>query len=135
MAGINIVGATFGANLLLNFELGGVVVTASSPAQRALGLATGNPVLGTYSEIGTASGYARVIATFAGATSGTAINNNNMTFGPFSAACTIAGMHLWDTTAATAGNNLRFGTVAAARPISSGDSVIFNSGSLICTLT
>ena len=40
MAGINTAGATFGANLLLNFELGGAVVTASSPAQRALCLAT-----------------------------------------------------------------------------------------------
>jgi hypothetical protein len=123
------------ANLLLNFELGGAVVTASSPAQRALGLATGTPVIGTYFEVGTGSGYGRTVATFASASGGTASNTNNMTFGPFSAACTIQGMHLWDTTAATAGNNLRFGTVTAARAISSGDSVIFNSGSLSCTLS
>ena len=135
MAGINTAGNTFGANLLLNFELGGAVVTASSPAQRALGLATGVPAVASFSEIGTGSGYSRIIATFSGASAGTTINLNNMTFGPFSAACTIQGMHLWDTTAATAGNNLRFGTVTAARGISSGDSVIFNSGSLICTLT
>lgn len=135
MAGINNSGNNIGANLLLNFELGGAVVTASSPAQRALGLATGTPVIGTYFEIGTGSGYSRIVATFAAATSGTATNSNNMTFGPFSAACTIQGMHVWDTTAATAGNNLRFGTVTAARAISSGDSVIFNAGSLICTLT
>ena len=135
MAGINTAGNTFGANLLLNFELGGAVVTASSPAGRHLGLATGVPAIGSYSEIGTLSGYSRISATFSAASAGTTINLNNMTFGPFSAACTIQGMHLWDTSAATTGNNLRFGTVTAARAISSGDSVIFNSGSLICTLT
>jgi hypothetical protein len=131
MAGIN----TTDANLLLNFELGGAVVTASSPVQRALGLATGTPVIGTFVEIGTGSGYSRIVATFGSASGGTSTNSNNMTFGPFSAACTIQGMHLWDTTAATAGNNLRFGTVTAARAISSGDSVIFNAGSLVCTLS
>lgn len=135
MAGINTAGATFGANLLLNFELGGANVTASSPVQRALGLATGTPVQGTYFEIGTGSGYSRIVATFSGASGGTTNNLNAMTFGPFSAACTIQGMQVWDTTAATAGNNLRYGTVTAARAISSGDSVIFNPGSLICTIT
>jgi hypothetical protein len=134
MAGINNSGAGADANLLLNFELGGVSVTASSPATRALGLATGVPVIGTYFEIGTNSGYSRLGCTFSAAQSGTTINLNNMTFGPFSAACTIQGMHIWDSIS-TAGNNLRFGTVTAARPIQSGDSVIFNSGSLICTLT
>ena len=134
MAGINNSGAGADANLLLNFELGGATVTASSPGTRALGLATGTPVIGTWFEIGTGSGYSRLGITFGAATSGTAINSNNMTFGPFSAACTIQGMHVWDSIS-TAGNNLRFGTVTAARAISSGDSVIFNSGSLICTLT
>lgn len=134
MAGINTAGATFGANLLLNFELGGAVVTASSPATRGLGLATGVPAIGSQSEIGTGSGYSRIGCTFSAASGGTTFNLNNMTFGPL-AACTIQGMHVWDTLAATAGNNLRFGTVTAARAISSGDSVIFNSGSLICTLS
>lgn len=136
MAGINNSGAGADANLLLNFELGGANVTASSPTTRALGLATGVPVIGTWYEVAAASGYSRLGITFGAATSGTALNTNNMTFGPFSAACTIQGMHVWDSIAAAgSGNNLRFGTVTAARAISSGDSVIFNAGSLICTLT
>lgn len=129
MAGIN----TYDANLLLNFELGGA--TAASPATRALGLATGVPVIGTWFEIAPGSGYARTAMTFASASGGTATNSNSATFGPFSGACTISGMHLWDTAAATAGNNLRFGTLATARTIGVGDSIIFNANSLVVTLS
>jgi len=111
--------------------------TPTRPAVIGVGLSTATPAASAGSEIGTGSGYARQTCTFGAAASpaGSSTNINAMTFGPFSSACTIQGMQVWDTLAATVGNELWYGLLATPRTLGVGDSVVFNAASLVITLT
>jgi hypothetical protein len=110
--------------------------TPTRPTVIGVGLATALPTDSTSGEVGTGSGYTRQTCTFAAASSpaGTTDNANAMTFGPFSTACTILGAHIWDTLAATAGNQLWNGSIATARTLIAGDSFVFAVGALDVTL-
>ena len=52
----------------------------------------------------------------------------------FISAATISGLQVWDTAATTAGNMLYFGTLATARILNAGDSLVFSVGALVITL-
>ena len=120
---------------LLDWTLGGA--TPNSPLTRAIGLSLGVPASTSGSEMGTGSGYARQTATFAAAASpgGSATNNNNMTFGPFSSAASITGITMWDTILTlNSGNMLWYGTLATARTVGVGDSLVIASGALTVSL-
>ena len=82
-------------------------------------------------------GYTRGIATFGAAASpaGSASNVNAMTFGPFSTAATISALQVWDSTVNAAGNFWWYGTLATARTLGVGDSLVVNGGALIITLS
>lgn len=131
--------ANIGAYLekaLLDWTLNGA--TPTRPATAAIGLSLGVPSSVSGSEMGTGSGYARQTATFAAAASpgGSATNNNNMTFGPFSSAASITGIQIWDTVLTlNSGNLLFYGTLATARTVGVGDSLVIASGALTCALS
>ena len=126
--------ACYAEKAILDWVLLGATPTRPPQTGVALSLQPPNSTAG--SEIGTASGYARVNATFGAAASpaGSASNANAMTFGPFSNAATITGISVWDTTAVTAGNMLWYGTLATIRTLGVGDSLIINAGSLVISL-
>lgn len=130
MAGV----AAYAEKLLLDYVCGGATVV--SPATRAVGLSIGVPSSVSGSEIGTGSGITRQLATFAAAASpaGSVSNSNAMTFGPVSSGVTISGMQIWDTSAATIGNMLWYGTLTTARTLNAGDSLVYNAGALVITL-
>jgi len=113
--------------------------TPTRPATFAVGLSLGSPTSVSGSEITTASGYARQTATMAAAgtptSSGTATNNNAMTFGPFSGAASISGISVWDTVLTlNSGNLLLNGLLATARTVGIGDSLVIASGALTVSL-
>jgi hypothetical protein len=68
-------------------------------------------------------------------TTGTTSNNNAITFPtPTAAWGSIVGMGIWD--AATGGNLLMFGPLAASKSVNNGDPApVFNAGALAFTLT
>lgn len=113
-----------------------VGATATRPTAWGLALSTGVPTATTFVEVGTASGYAAQTMPLPAASSpaGTAANTVAATFGPFSTACTISGVAIKDTTA-TAGNILWYGTLATARTLGIGDSLVFATGSLVTSLS
>ena len=120
---------------MLDWVLGGASPT--QPTTRAIGLSLGSPTSTSGSEITTGSGYTRVAATFAAAASpgGSATNISNMTFGPFSGACSISGMQIWDTVLTlNSGNLLWYGLLSAARTLAVGDSLVIASGALTVSL-
>jgi hypothetical protein len=119
---------------ILDWSLGGTAAVAASTW--AVGLSVGVPTSVSGSEISPSSGYTRQLATFAPAASpaGSASQSNAMTFGPFSTACTVSGIHVWDTLAATSGNMIVYGTLATARTLGVGDSIVVNAGALVVTL-
>ena len=109
------------------------------PSTIAVGLSLGSPTSVSGSEITTGSGYARQTATMAAAgtptSSGTATNNNAMTFGPFSGAASISGIDIWDTVLTlNSGNLLLNGLLATARTVGIGDSLVIASGALTVSL-
>jgi secreted trypsin-like serine protease len=112
--------------------------TATLPAAWALALGTAAPTsvstVATW-EVGTASGYSCQTMKMPAASSpaGSCTNTVAATFGPFSSACTISGMMIKDASA-TAGNSLWYGTLATARTLGVGDSLVFAVGSLTITL-
>lgn len=58
-----------------------------------------------------------------------------MTFGPLSGASNVfSGLQIWDTAAAVGGNMLMYGTLATARTLGVGDSLVFNAGAIVTTL-
>lgn len=109
--------------------------TATRATAWGLALSTGVPTATSFTEVGTGSGYAAQTMPMSAASSpaGTTINGTAATFGPFSSACTISGMAIKDTTA-TAGNPLWYGTLATARTMGVGDSLVFAVGSLNISL-
>lgn len=130
MAGISL----FSAKVMLDYDLTGS--TATRPTSWSVGLSLGAPTSVSASELATGSGANRQIVTFGAAlTTGTASNANAMTFGPFSAAATVQGLQVWDTSGVTSGNFHWFGNLATARTLGAGDSLVFNAGSLIITLS
>ena len=130
MAGIS----NYAEKVMLDYMLGGA--TPTRPAAWGVGLSLGTPSASAGSEIATGSGYSKASGTFVAAASpaGSASNSNAMTFGPFSAGCTVQALGVYDTTA-TGGNLLFFGQLATARTLGAGDSLIINAGQLILTLS
>jgi hypothetical protein len=127
--------AAYAQKAMLDWCLGGAAVTQPSTRYMALGL--GAPSSISASEIGTGSGYTRQTVTFAAAASpaGSASNNNNMTFGPFSSAQSITGLVLFDTQGSSnSGNMLWYGTLTTPRTVAAGDQLVIAAGSLLITL-
>lgn len=126
------------AKLMLDWSLGGATPTRPTAGSQAVGLSTGVPTSVSSFEVATGSGVTRQIAGFAAAASpaGSASNGSAMTFGPFSGACTISSLHVWATNAsAAAANMLYYGALATARTLGVGDSLVFNAGALVITLS
>lgn len=124
---------------LLDWSLGagGGVGAPTRPATQAIGLSLGVPSSISGSEMTTAVGYSRQTASFAAAASpgGSNTNANNMTFGPFSSAFSITGIQIWDTVLTlNSGNMLLYGTLATARTVGIGDSLVIASGALTCAI-
>lgn len=128
----------YATKALLDWVMGGASPTR--PTAWGVGLSLGSPTSVSGSEITTGSGYARQTAnTFAAAdtptSSGTATNTTNMTFGPFSSACSISGIQIWDTVLSlNSGNMLWYGLLTTARTLIAGDLLVVNSGALTVSL-
>jgi hypothetical protein len=131
MAGIS----SYLEKALLDWTCGGA--TPTQPTVRALGLSLGTPTTIAGSEIATGSGYTRQTISFNAAilNTGTVSNAIACTFGPFSAACTVISIEVWDTLAATVGNLLWFGTALTPRTLSGGDSYVVAAGALTIQLS
>jgi hypothetical protein len=130
------VGLSTGASVaLLDWHLGGA--TPTRPSTRAVGLSLGTPSSVSASEMATGEGVTRqtVVYSAAVAAGQSAVNSNAFTFGPFSSARTVVGLQVWDH--ATTGNGTMwwYGTLATARTLGVGDSLVFNASSLVHTLT
>ena len=120
----------------LDWMYGGA--TPTRPAAWGVGLSTGVPSSTSASEIGTASGYARATVVMPAAASpvGTVQNTGSMSFGPFSTAATISGIQTWDTMlSAGSGNMIEYGTLATARTVGVGDSLVIASAALTALMT
>ncbi len=127
------IGAVYIAGAL-NYLLAGT--TAQRATAWGLALSTGIPTFTSFSEIATGSGYTVQTMPMATVASPATVSTNagGATFGPFSNACTVSGMALKDTNA-TAGNVIFYGTLATARTLGVGDSIVFAAGSLTITLS
>jgi len=125
--------AAYAEKAMLDWVLGGA--TPTRPTVWGVGLSLGAPTSVSGSEIGTDSGYTRQTVVFNAAASpaGSASNSGAMTFGPFSTAQSISGLLVTDTLA-TAGNMLWYGTLATARTVGPGDSLVVAAGSVLITL-
>ena len=112
--------------------------TATRPTAWFVGLATGSPTSVASSEIATGSGYVRQTATFGAAgtpaSSGTATNQNAMTWGPFSNAQSISGIFIHDSVSSGAGVYLYAGLLSAARTVQPGDFLVVASAALTVTM-
>jgi hypothetical protein len=122
---------------MLDWSLGGA--TPTRPGAWGIGLSLGSPTSVSGSEITTGSGYARQTGIFAAAgtptSSGTVTNASNMTFGPFSGACSISGIQIWDTILTlNSGSLLYMGLLTTARTLIIGDSLVLASGALTVSL-
>jgi hypothetical protein len=120
--------------VLLNYSLRG---TTATPAAWAVGLSLGVPSSTSGSEMTTASGYARITASFGAAASpgGSATNATPMTFGPFSGAASITGIQIWDSVLSlNSGNMLYYGTLTTPRTVGVGDSLVIASAALTVSL-
>lgn len=126
--------AAYASKASLDWLLGGA--TPTRPAAWGMGLSGGVPSSTSGSEVGTGSGWSRQTAIFGAAASpaGTASNATAMTFGTGATALSCTGVQLWDTLAATAGNMLMYGTLATARTLGVGDSLVFAVGAVIASL-
>ena len=127
--------SAFQCKNMLDFSFGGASTTAIN--NRWAGLAAGTPTSVSGSELGTAVGYSRLTALFGAAASpaGSASNTAAMTFGPFSSAQSVIGVHVWDGSPVNSSNMLWFGTLLTARTVGPGDTLVFNAGALIATLS
>ncbi len=130
--------SSFCQKLVLDWLLGGAAATQPPSRWIALSIATPFSTNFTGSEVaGQISGYTRQSALFSAATSpaGTASISAAVTFGPFSSSAAIQGAGIFDTGSPSSGNNLFFGTLATARTVLPGDTIIFSAGQLIVTLS
>lgn len=124
------------AKAMLDWSLGGAAAT--EPAAWAVGLSLGVPSSVSGSEITTGSGYARqtLVMPAAASPAGSVTNTAAMTFGPFSGGASITGIDIWDTILTlNSGNLLYFGTLATARTVGVGDSLVIASGALTALMT
>ncbi len=121
--------------LLLDWHLGGKAAT--QPTTRAVGLSLGTPSSISASEMGTGEGVTRQLVTYLSAVAAgmSAANSGAFTFGPFSSARTVIGLQVWDNGVTGAGSMLWYGTLATARTLGVGDSLVFNASSLVHTLS
>ena len=126
---------TYSSVQLLDWHLGGKAAT--QPTTRACGLSLGTPSSVSASEMATGEGVTRQLLTYNSAVAaGQSANNSNaFTFGPFSSARTVIGLSIWDHGTSGNGNFWWWGTLATARTLGIGDSLVFNAGSLVHTLT
>jgi len=126
---------TFASVALLDWNLGGT--TPTRPSTRACGLSLGTPSSVSASEMATGEGVTRQLLTYNSAIAAgqSAANSNAFTFGPFSSARTVVGLSIWDHGTTGNGNFWWYGTLATARTLGVGDSLVFNSASLVHTLT
>jgi len=127
--------STGAAVALLDWNLGGA--TPTRPSTRAVGLSIGTPSSISASEMATGEGVTRQVVVYNSAIAAgmSAANSGAFTFGPFSSARTVAGLQVWDHGTTGNGTMWWFGTLATARTLGVGDSLVFNAGSLVHTLT
>lgn len=122
---------------MLNWVFAGAAATV--PTKWGVGISLGNPSSTSGSEVSTASGYSRQSMAWGAAGtptgSGTVTNASAITFGPFSTAQSLSGLLIWDTMlSANSGNLLWYGTLATARTLGVGDSLVVPTGSILVTL-
>ena len=128
--------SAYAEKAILDWLLGGA--TPTRPTAWAVGLSLGVPSSTSGSEITTGSGYARqtVVMPAAASPAGSVTNTASMSFGPFSGAASITGIQVWDTILTlNSGNMLMMGTLATARTVGIGDSLIIASGALTALMT
>jgi hypothetical protein len=132
MAGVS----AYAEKAMLDWVLGGATPTRPDSILHSIGLSLGVPTSVSASELATGSGANRQPSNFGAAASpaGSASNATAMTFGPFSAGATVSGLQVWDTNSPTGGNMLWYGTLATARTLGAGDSLVFAVGALVITL-
>lgn len=132
--------AGIGAYLAGNFLDVSLKQTASfvSPGTLGLGISLGAPTSVSMSEVGTGSGYVpQTLSMSSVAASGTiASNAAACSFGPFSSAQSLSGVVVKDDIAATVNNGhiFYFGTLATARTVSAGDTLVIAAGALTISL-
>lgn len=132
MAGIG----AYLAQLMLNVTLKNTASFVSA-ATLGLGISLGAPTSVSQSEVGTASGYTPQTLSMSsvGANGTIASNAAACTFGPFSTAQSLSGVVVKDTLSAATGNIYYFGTLATARTVSAGDSLVIAAGALTISLS
>jgi hypothetical protein len=118
-------------NALLDWAMGGTSPTR--PTARHVGLFTAAPTdAGGGTEV-TGSGYARQTATFDAAASGATANSSALTFTASGGAWgTIT--HIGIFSAATGGNLLWWGPLAASKTVGDGDSLVLAAGAVTMSL-
>jgi hypothetical protein len=136
--------SSFFKKAMLDWVLGGA--TPTQPPAFWAGLAFGTPGSRSDqgSEIGTLTGYSRVTALFAPASSSlaggasgsaSASNSSAMTFGPFSSVGSVLGFQLWDGSPVGSSNMLWLGTLLTARTFVVNDRLVVGAGALVITLS
>ena len=115
---------------------------ATQPAQRWAALSLGTPFSTNFtgSEPGGAAantGYSRQTVLFGAAASpaGSMSNTASIVFGPFSVSMAIQGAALLETASVSSGSLLLFGTLATARTVLPGDTLVFAAGNFLATLS
>ena len=125
------------AKVLLDYSFGGAA--AVQPGSRFCALFSGIPTSVYFygSELNTIMGYTRLTTLWGAAASpaGSASNTAALTFGPFSSQEPIVAAGIMDAGIFSAGNNVVFGTLATARTVNPGDTLIFAAGALLATMT
>lgn len=122
------------ANQALDYHLGGR--TADTISTRAIGLATNTPTMASPFELTNTDVVSyRLPATYFSASGGTASNSNAITFSSFVSTRTIIGLTIWNNTTSGSGSMLWFGTLSAARTPNPGDSLVFNVGAIVHSIT
>lgn len=110
---------------------------ATRPTAWGVGLSYGVPSSTSGSEITADAGYARKTIGFGAAASpgGSLTNTVAATFGPFSQAGSITGIHVWDSVlSSNSGNLLWYGNLTTPRTVGVGDSLVVASGALTISL-
>jgi hypothetical protein len=122
---------------VLDWLYGGATPTRPAVGSQAVGLSLGVPSSTSGSEITTGSGYTRqnLVMPAAASPAGSVTNTSSLSFGPFSGGASITGIQIWDTTVFLTGNMLMYGTLATARTVGVGDSLIIASGALTALMT
>lgn len=118
-------------NTVLDWAFGGS--TPTRPTARYIGLFTAAPgETGGGTEV-SGGGYARQAATFSASSGGATGNSAALTYTANGAAWgTIVGIGIYD--AATAGNLIAYGTLAASKTINDGDSFQFPAAAVAISL-